>query len=176
MTHVSEIVRNQDFLEDASDFESENNSVKNQSVTSRLGADRIRSKRFVVNRRNGPFKSEIFVKGLDKTVMVDDGGYIDKTLQLSILQNSGRQLDEYYRRMFPSVYLQQGEADQCQSELQPYGMDEMDALDLQRDLDRRLKKQEEEYKSKLAEQAAEIEKLKAEKAPAEGAGVGSSGS
>lgn len=176
MTHISEIIENQNLFENAADSESENKSVKNQSLKLEFGSDRNRIKRVVVDRRKGPLKSECFVKDLDKTVMVDDGGYIDKTLQLSILQQSGRQLDEYYRRMFPSVYLQNNEEDECHSEPMPYGMDEMEALDLQRSLDASLKKQEEENKSKLAAQRAEIEKQKQEQAAADNSAVGNSGS
>lgn len=142
-----------------------------------FGPCRKRMRSHVVNRHLGPLESEDFSPIINDTVMVDDGGYIDKTTQLSILQKAGSQLDQYYRSVYPSVYLQKGEEPESDDSLSPmpFGMDEMEAIDLQRDLDRRAKSAVQDYFDLQASALAQKEETQKQGA-ADSAGGSNSGS
>lgn len=67
----------------------------------------------VINRHTGVcLEKEIYTQEqLDAIheVITDPTGYIDKSTQLRMLQESGRALDEYYRRCFPNIYSEKEE-------------------------------------------------------------------
>lgn len=62
----------------------------------------------IVNRHKGAcLEREIYTDEQLEAInemRTDPSGYLEKSTQLRILQESGQALDEYYRRMFPNVF------------------------------------------------------------------------